>query len=156
SEWQGQRKNGDVFPFELSLYEFPTPQGRRFAGNIKDVSERQEVERVKKEFISTVSHELRTPLTSIRGSLNLLAGGVLGDLPEEAQEVVSIAERNTIRLISLINHILDLEKLESGKMEMHFENISFDDVLKRSVEAVQAFAEQTSVRLEIQPTTASV
>ncbi len=81
TEWEGRRKNGEVFPIELALFEFQTPEGRRFGGSIRDISERREVERLKKEFVSTVSHELRTPLTSIRGSLGLLVGGVLGDLP---------------------------------------------------------------------------
>jgi PAS domain S-box-containing protein len=81
TEWQGRRKNGEVFPFELSMFEFETEAGRYFAGNIRDVSERHEIERLKKEFVSTVSHELRTPLTSIRGSLSLLASGMLGELP---------------------------------------------------------------------------
>ncbi len=106
-------KNGsEDFPVEISLSELTSPDGQtRYMANILDVSERKEVERMKKEFVSTVSHELRTPLTSIRGSLTLLAVGAMGALPEAAKKVVSIAERNTIRLIGLINDILDIEKL---------------------------------------------
>ncbi|MBA4049947.1 MAG: hypothetical protein C0464_02950 [Cyanobacteria bacterium DS2.008] len=91
--------------------------------NVLDVSERKEVERMKKEFVSTVSHELRTPLTSIRGSLTLLAVGAMGALPEQAKKVVNIAERNTIRLIGLINDILDVEKLEAGKLDMELVDV---------------------------------
>src|SRR5581483_2233113 len=69
----------------------------------------EEVERLKQGFLSTVSHELRTPLTSIRGSLGLLASGAVGGLSAEVIEVVAIAERNAVRLIALINDILDLE-----------------------------------------------
>src|SRR6185436_21071886 len=137
TEWQGRRKNGEVFPFELSMFEFETEAGRYFAGNIRDVSERHEIERLKKEFVSTVSHELRTPLTSIRGSLSLLASGMLGELPGDAQEAVEIADRNTIRLIALINDILDLERLESGRLEMHFAALPMADVVARSLEAVR-------------------
>jgi hypothetical protein len=154
TEWAGRRKNGEAFPFELSLFEFRTPAGRHFAGSIRDVSERHEVERLKKEFVSTVSHELRTPLTSIRGSLGLLAGGALGELPAEAKEVIEIAERNTIRLISLINDILDLERLESGKLEMRFAPTLLASVLARSLEAVRAFADQQTVALEAGPSSA--
>jgi signal transduction histidine kinase len=119
TEWRGQRKNGEEFPFELSMFEFTGGgAGRHFAASVRDVSERHAVEKLKGEFISTVSHELRTPLASIRGSLSLLAGGVLGDLSDEAREMVTIAERNCVRLIGLVNDILDLERLEPGRLHM--------------------------------------
>ena len=154
TEWEGRRKNGGVFPFELSLFEFRTPEGHRLAGGIRDISERREVERLKKEFVSTVSHELRTPLTSIRGSLGLLAGGVLGELPPQAAEVIAVAERNVLRLVRLINDILDLERFDSGRIEMHFGAVPLDSIFTRSVEAVRSFAEQEGVTLEASPTTA--
>lgn len=154
TEWQGRRKNGEVFPFELSMFEFDTEAGRHFAGNIRDVSERHEVERLKKEFVSTVSHELRTPLTSIRGSLSLLASGILGELPGEAQEAAAIADRNALRLIGLINDILDLERFESGRLEMSMGDVALQDVLQRSVEAVRGVAEKHGVALEIRGTDA--
>ena len=140
--------NGDVFPFELSLFEFRTPEGRQFGGIVRDVSESREVERLKKEFVATVSHELRTPLTSIRGSLGLLAGGVLGTLPPEAIEVVAVAERNVIRLVRLINDILDLERLDTGRIEMHFESVTLASVFERSLEAVKALADQEGIPVE--------
>jgi signal transduction histidine kinase len=96
-----------------------------------------------------VSHELRTPLTSIRGSLSLLASGMLGELPGEAREAVEIADRNALRLIGLINDILDLERSESGKLEMQMGEVSLQDVLQRSVDAVRGVAEKHGVSLEI-------
>jgi len=151
SEWQGRRRGGQPFPFELSLFEVQTPEGRFYAGSIQDVSERREVERLKKEFVSTVSHELRTPLTSIRGSLSLLAGGVLGELPDEAKDVLAIAERNVVRLIGLINDILDLERLETGRIEMRMADVPIEEVFARSLEAVRAAAEQQRIRLDVKP-----
>ncbi len=148
TQWEGRRKNGEVFPFELSLFEFRTPEGRRLGGSIRDISQSREVERLKKEFVSTVSHELRTPLTSIRGSLGLLAGGVLGKLPPEAVEVVAVAERNVVRLVALINDILDLERLDTGRIEMRFETVTLASVFTRSLEAVSAFAVQEGILLE--------
>jgi len=149
TEWEGQRKRGEVFPFELSMFEFETEAGRQFAGSIRDVSERREVERLKNQFISTVSHELRTPLTSIRGSLSLLNSGMLGDLPGEAKEAVEIAERNAVRLIGLINDILDLERMEAGRIELSLADAEIASVLSRSVEAVRGVAEQQGVLVEI-------
>lgn len=148
---------GEDFPVELSLAEFEYGDGKvRYMANILDVSERREVERMKKEFVSTVSHELRTPLTSIRGSLTLLAVGAMGALPEQVKKVVSIAERNTIRLIGLINDILDIEKLEAGKLDMVFENSPLTNILERSEQAVSAFAANNGVTLDIQPTSLMV
>ncbi len=156
TEWEGRRKNGEVFPFELALFEFQTPEGRRLGGSIRDISERREVERLKKEFVSTVSHELRTPLTSIRGSLGLLAGGVLGELPPQAAEVMAVAERNVVRLVRLINDILDLERYDTGRIEMNCETIALDSVFTRSLEAVRSFADQEGVTLEISSTDAQI
>ena len=84
----------------------------------RDISEQKEVERVKSEFVSTVSHELRTPLTSIRGSLGLLASGVLGELPEQARQMIDLGLTNTERLIRLVNNILDFERAQTGKLEL--------------------------------------
>jgi PAS domain S-box-containing protein len=155
-EYDALKRTGEDFPVELSLTEFQTQDGTRFMANILDVSERREVERLKKEFVATVSHELRTPLTSIRGSLTLLNVGALGTLPEKAKQVVSMAERNTLRLITLINDILDIEKLESGKLDMVFDTVSIKSVVERSLEAVKAFADQNGIRLEVQGTEGDV
>lgn len=155
-EFDALKSTGEDFPIELSLTEFNTQEGQSYLANILDVSERREVERLKKEFVSTVSHELRTPLTSIRGSLTLLNVGALGSLPEQAKKVVNIAERNTIRLIGLINDILDIEKLESGKMDMVFAEVDIASVLERSSESVKAFADQNGVVLEMVPSASKV
>src|SRR5690606_10934790 len=76
----------------------------------RDITQRREVDRMKNEFVSMVSHELRTPLTSIRGSLGLLAGGALGQLPERANHLLTIAQGSCERLTRLINDILDIER----------------------------------------------
>jgi PAS domain S-box-containing protein len=147
TEWKGRRKNGEVFPLELSLYEFEAPEGRLFAGHVRDISERLRFDRLKKEFVANVSHELRTPLTSIRGSLTLLSSGVLGALPDEAIDVVAIAERNTLRLITLINDILDLERLESDQIETQIAPTSLRTVAQRSLDAVRGLADVQGVLL---------
>lgn len=149
-EFDCLNSRGEDFPVEISLAEFAFGDGRvSYMANVLDVSERREVERMKKEFVSTVSHELRTPLTSIRGSLTLLAVGAMGLLPEQAKKVVSIAERNTIRLIGLINDILDIEKLEAGKLDMVMEDVPLSNVFERSEQAVNTFAANNGVILDI-------
>jgi PAS domain S-box-containing protein len=152
TERQGRRRDGETFPLELSLFTFDTLQGRRYAAVVRDVSERREIERLKDEFISTVSHELRTPLTSIRGSLSLVSAGVLGELPHDAAEVLTIAERNAVRLVALINDILDLERLQIGRLELRFEALPSANLLSRALDAVRALAQAEDVRLEVQGT----
>lgn len=156
TELEGKRKNGEVFPFEVLLFELETPEGRRFAGSIADVTERREVDRLKREFVSSISHELRTPLTSIRGSLGLLAGGVFGPLSPDATEIVAVAERNVVRLIALINDILDLERLDGGRLEMRFESSRAGAIVERSLEAVRSFADQSKVTLVVDPVPSTV
>ena len=105
----------------------------------------EEVEQLKKGFLSTVSHELRTPLTSIRGSLALLASGAVGTLSGEVVEVVAIAERNAVRLMALINDILDLERLETGKIELQFAQVPVESILRRAMESLATFGQKHGV-----------
>lgn len=155
-ELEAERKTGETFPIELSMNDLDMQGQERFLVSIRDISERREVDRLKKEFVSIVSHELRTPLTAIRGSLSLLAGGALGELGEDADEVVSIAERNTIRLIGLINDILDLEKLESGQLEMHFSPTQLSSVVERAAETVRPLCYEHNIKLDTGSTNALI
>jgi PAS domain S-box-containing protein len=110
------RKDGSSFPVEYVAS--PISEDSDVTGAViifRDVTERREVERMKDEFVSVVSHELRTPLTSIRGSLGLLSSGLLGELPERGQRLLEIATQNTDRLVRLVNDILDIERIESGR-----------------------------------------
>jgi len=147
TEWRGRRKNGDTFSSEAALFEFEVPDGRRFACNFQDISERREVDRLKSEFVSTVSHELRTPLTSIRGSLGLLAAGVLGELSPRVRDIIGLAERNAVRLTALINDILDFERLESGRVEMQMADVGLQPLFEQSLEAVRPMSDERRIAL---------
>ena len=118
-------------------------------GIFRDITERKEVERLKSEFISTVSHELRTPLTSIHGSLGLLAGGVVGELPGQAKTLIDIAYNNSDRLIRLINDILDMEKIESGKIAFEFKILELIPLIEQTLETTRAYADRFGVRLTL-------
>ncbi|MCP3137278.1 GAF domain-containing sensor histidine kinase [Pyxidicoccus xibeiensis] len=107
-----------------------------------------EQEQLKNEFVSTVSHELRTPLTSIRGSLGLLAGGVAGPLTPPVAEMIGIAHKNSERLIRLINDILDLDKMESGKLDLELAPAELTPLLAQAAEAHHGYADGYGVRVE--------
>jgi signal transduction histidine kinase len=115
----------------------------------------EEVEQLTKGFLSTVSHELRTPLTSIRGSLGLLASGAAGPLSDHVVEVVALAERNAIRLMALIEDILDLERLETGKIELQITHVPIASILRRAMESLAAFGAQ-GVRVEAPTVSSSI
>lgn len=116
---------------------------------IRDVTRERELDRMKNEFISTVSHELRTPLTSIRGALGLMLGGVTGELPAQAKRMLEIAVKNSVRLIMLINDILDMEKIASGKMVFDLVPLAVMPLVDQAREANQAYADLYNVRLSI-------
>jgi signal transduction histidine kinase len=114
----------------------------------RDVTAQLEAERMKKEFTSTLSHELRTPLTSIIGSLQLINSGVMGDVDKEVGELTTVAERNAQRLLDLINDLLDIEKIESGKLTLAPELIPLDDLVREAMVLNKAFGERFNVRFE--------
>jgi PAS domain S-box-containing protein len=114
------------------------------------ISERVRANRIKNEFVSVVSHELRTPLTSIRGALGLLAGGVVGELPQKARDMIEIARKNSDRLVLLINDILDIEKIESGKMRFEMKPLAIRLLLENALDANRAYADELGARLELE------
>ena len=115
----------------------------------RDITHQRESERMRSEFTSTLSHELRTPLTSILGSLQLLRSGVLGELDKDQDEVTEIAERNGQRLLDLINEVLDIEKIESGRVVLVPETVEVDEFVPDSVRLNQGFADRFTVSLKM-------
>lgn len=143
-----RRPDGTEVPVEIGL-QVIQPEGRdpRYVAIVRDISERKEIERAKSEFVSTVSHELRTPLTSIKGSLDLIEAGAMGEVDPKIAALVGIARKNSERLVLLINDILDMEKLEAGKMEMRFDKVNIVEVLEEAAEANKAYADRLGVKI---------
>lgn len=120
-------------------------------GIFRDITERRQLDRMKQEFISTVSHELRTPLTSIIASLGLLDSGRLAGQPERYEELITVAHRNSTRLLGLINNLLDLQKLAARKMHFKSDPVDVRALLEEAVRSIRAFAEQSKVGLILEP-----
>lgn len=114
-----------------------------------DISNRIAVEQMKDEFLSIASHELRTPLTSLRGSLGLLGTGRLGTLTDQGARMLDIAVKNTDRLVRLINDILDLQRIESGRLKTIKKQTSAVDLLGQAADAMQSMAKQAQVNLVV-------
>ncbi len=127
-----------------------------YIGSCFDISDRRELEKLKDEFVSVVSHELRTPLTSIQGALDLLAGGALVERPDYAQHMLKIAAKNADRLVRLINDILDIERIESGKVTMLKQACDTAHLMTAAVDTVDNMAKQADVQLSVTPFCARV
>jgi PAS domain S-box-containing protein len=147
------RKDGSRVPVRLAVTALRDghQEVSGFLGVAVDISEARANERMKNEFVSIVSHELRTPLTSIRGALGLLAGGLLREQPEKQQRMLDIAITNTDRLVRLINDILDIERMESGKTVLRNELCDAGQLMSLAAETMQAMAAKAQVRLEVSP-----
>src|SRR5271170_6983815 len=117
------------------------------------LTQRSELDTLKDEFISTVSHELRTPLTSIRGALGLLSSGIIGDVDAKALNLLRIAVTNTDRLIRLINDILDLERMESGRAPLQIRRCSLRDLAQQAIDTMTPMADANTVHLALEPFT---
>lgn len=141
---------GSTYPAILSGMKIRTPAGNPLVWTlVEDISERKKVDRMKSEFISTVSHELRTPLTAIAGSLGLITSGTLGELPAPVSRMAAIAYRNSEQLKQLVDDLLDIEKLVSGRMTMKVSEISLLPVIQESVERLKTYATGSGVEVVI-------
>lgn len=124
------------------------PWQDQVTGTIIDVTEMRRAERLKREFTATVSHELRTPLTSIIGAISLLNGAAGGDLPAKARELITIAEKNSARLRRLIDDLLDMEKLLSGKMRFALTPLDPSALISQAIHDHAPLASQRQIELK--------
>lgn len=140
------RKNGSSMDILWSAHWSESEQAMFCVAH--DITDRKEMERLKQEFVAMVSHDLRTPLSSIKGTLELLGKGTYGALSDTAQNRVTNAGRSAERLIRLINDILDIEKMESGSLQLHKEITLMSELINRSVDSVKSVAEQKEIKIE--------
>jgi len=145
-ELLARRPDGGEAAVDVTVRPIQMVEGLYIGVYARDISDRKRVERLKDEFVSTVSHELRTPLTSIAGSLGLLVG-TANSLPEGPARLIAIAHANCQRLIRLINDMLDVEKIESGKMKFEMGSLTLAEVAARSIDAVRGYADQLGVEI---------
>lgn len=125
--WPGYLENGEI-GYGITVFE--------------DISRQALAEQHKNEFIANVSHELRTPLTAIRGSVGLILGGALGDIPKRAEDMARICQHNSERLLFLVNDLLDLQKIEQGKLEVTATPVDASQLLRICSQNLQSYAQE--------------
>lgn len=116
-----------------------------------DITELRRIDRMKSEFISTTSHELRTPLTAIYASLDMLHNGMSGELSPDIQKLLRIAHESTERLVRLVNDVLVVEKIESGRMACDLKVQPLSPLVERAMTEMRAYADQYQVKFELDP-----
>jgi PAS domain S-box-containing protein len=151
----GRRKDGTEVHFEAGLRPIHTNAGIVVLAAIVDISERLHIERLKDEFVATVSHELRTPLTSIAGALGLLINDAGKTLPAATMRLLTIANANSQRLVRLVNSILEMEKIKSGKVVFALKRVEVRSLVEQAIEANNGFASRYGVRVSLAATAAT-
>lgn len=149
TERVGQKSNGNTFPVELTLTKFEDLEAKHYLISLQDITERRNIEQMKQDFVAMVSHDLRTPLGSIEAILTLIEEGVYGQIEERGLVRIRNSQKSLQRLTGLVNNLLDLEKMESGKLTIVPEPTSLKAIITQSVESVRPHAEQQKVRIEL-------
>lgn len=114
---------------------------------LSDITKQKELDGLKSSFVANVSHELRTPLVAMDKSISLILNKDAGPLTETQEQFLSVAQRNLKRLGNLINDLLDLSKLEAGKIEIRRESASIEKIISESVEALNAWTKAKSIEI---------
>jgi PAS domain S-box-containing protein len=152
--WRKDKSN-----FFVEYVSTPIKEKEQIVGAVvifKDITERQIIDRMKDEFISVVSHELRTPLTSIRSALGVLSSSGLDPTSSKSQRLLEIALDNSNRLVRLINDILDLERIKSGRVTMIKKSYNATEVMTDAVEIMQSLADKAQIQVSVQPLSVQV
>lgn len=148
-EWKHQRYDGEIFDAEVSLSSFDKDNNHFILAIVRDISNRKRTELLKDEFISTISHEIRTPLTSIKGSLGLINGGAVGQAPEKMQKLLHVAYGNTERLLTLVNDLLDIQRLVSEQVVFSYTNENLASFMQSSIDSLKPLTEQYQVTYQL-------
>lgn len=146
-----RRKDGTVVDISLTVSPIKDATGKIIGASkiARDITQQRAIAKMKSEFISIVSHELRTPLTAIRGSLGLVAHGIYDKKPEKKQRMIEIAANQSDRLVRLVNDILDLQRLESGRMQLVMQACDAATLIEQSADTMRSYAEQNQIQLVV-------
>ena len=145
----GHQSNTEMRVLRIIASQF-SDESNKVAGTVyvfDDITHEHEVEQMKSEFVSLVSHELRTPLTSIIGFISLILDGKTGKINQKQYESLSRAHRQSERLAALINDLLDISRIEAGRIEMKRERVRIDRVAKRRIEELRPQADEKAIAL---------
>lgn len=151
-EFDITRKDRTVLPVEVAANRLSSPDGSRWLVSIYDISERREIDRMKQEVVAMITHDLRTPLATITNFLEMLEGEMFGSINEKGQRLLILAERNSTRMLNLINDLLDIEKVKSNMLQLQTKPVSLQLILDQACEPMSGWAMERGVKIEIETT----
>ena len=150
------KKDGESFYADIGLNSVKFDDKELFVLTIHDITHYKEIEKMKNEFVSTVSHELRTPLTVIKGAIEIMLSNAIGALPDTMLDMAGMIRDNSISLNLLINDILDIEKIASGKMEFDFKPIELMPLVENTIKNAAEYAKNYDVEIKLTDSVPSV
>ncbi len=151
--WTGElvarREDGSSLDVQLMVNVVENTVGKAICmvASVVDITERKRIEQMKDDFVALASHELRTPLTSIQGYAELILDGDVGEIGGEQRKFLEIIVQNTRRLETLINEVLDIEKIESGKLKMKLEKLNLCQIVEESANTFRVMAQAKGLEL---------
>jgi two-component system sensor histidine kinase VicK len=148
-ETLGRRRDNSLFPLAIRRSHIRLHRQARQLLVLRDLSEQHRTEQLKQEFIATVSHELRTPLTSISAALGLATGGALGELNSSQLRMLQLAQTNCQQLTTLVNTLLDVEKLASGNMQFQLTKLPLLPLMQQCIDDCQILAQPQQITLTL-------
>lgn len=144
-----RRADNSSFPSELLTKPYNSPEGERLLIIFSDITEQEKLRSMREEFIAVISHEIRTPLTSVRAFLHLLEKGQLGEVNAQGKTSLKQMEQLTLRLVGLVNELIEAGKIELGHLSLHQENFFFQELVDEAVNSVSTLAKEHSITLEV-------
>jgi diguanylate cyclase (GGDEF)-like protein len=155
AHWRGDllavRKDGATFPVAINISKSASDalEGESMICFVRDVTQEREVDQMKSEFITITSHELRTPLTSIKNAVDLILTKKTGDITATQEKFLSMAQRNINRLNALINDLLNIGKIEAGKMELHLAEMDIQEAVEKTWTMLKSLADKKSLSFQM-------
>jgi signal transduction histidine kinase len=146
-ELTGIKSSGQTFPAEVGLTDFENSAGSKYLVVVADVTQRQEVDRLRQEFMSMVGHDLRAPLTSVRGFLDLLDANICGELNEKGKKKLKAADAAMDNLLTLIKDLLDIERSRAGMLTLDKKPLLFNDLVERAIESIRIQADSLNITI---------
>ncbi|HNB21004.1 MAG TPA: ATP-binding protein [Candidatus Melainabacteria bacterium] len=150
-EFMARRRDGSEFPSAIKVSSFASFSKPGLLIVVEDVSAKHELEKLKQEFLSMMAHDLRTPLTSIKCFLELVSEGVYDGRIEELKRRSSGIGNDTTRLINMISSLLNLHKLEAGRLQLSIEVVPLHEIIERSMQSLASWAESRKIPLDVPP-----
>ena len=141
------RNNGEEFPVEVIVREIDWTEGSRYMVALADITEREKLESMKKDFIGMVTHDVRSPLNALLAFLELLEDNVYGTLNQDGIRKLKMAEANIDMVVRLISDLLDLDKIEAGLLDLEIKSVESKSPAERAVNSVKNLAERKNVKI---------